>query len=92
VAIAVWATPGASRSEVTGVADGCLRMRLAAPAREGRANVELIRLVAATLGVRRGDVTVVRGETGRRKVVRVRGVDLTHARERLGFERRSVDG
>lgn len=83
--IAVWATPGASRSEVTGVADGCVRMRVAAPAREGRANAELIRLVAEKLGVRRGDVTLARGETGRRKVVRVRGLDLADVRDRLGL-------
>jgi hypothetical protein len=84
VAIAVWATPGASRSEVAGVADGCVRVRLAAPAHEGRANAELGRLLASALGVSRSDVTVARGSTGRRKLVRVRGVDLAAAHEKLG--------
>ena len=83
--IAVWATPGASRSEVVGVADGCLRVRLAAPAREGKANVALAGLLARILGVGRKDVTLVAGASGRRKLVRVRGIDLNAAHRKLGF-------
>jgi uncharacterized protein len=85
VTIAVWATPGASRSEVVGVADGCVRVRLAAPAREGKANRELVRLIADALDVGRRDLTLVAGGSGRRKLVRVRGVDLARAHEKLGF-------
>ena len=83
MAIAVWANPGASRSEVTGVADGYVRVRLAAPAQEGKANAELARLLASLLGVRRRDVTLAAGATGRRKVVRVRGIDPAAAHEKL---------
>lgn len=81
--IAVWATPGATGSAVTGVADGFLRVRVGAPARDGRANTELERFLAATLDVRRTDVTVVRGAGGRRKSVRATGVTLEYVRERL---------
>ena len=83
VSLAVWVTPGAPRSEVTGVADGRLRLRLAAPAQGGKANVELVRLVAKTLGVPRRQVDLATGATGRRKVLRVRGVTLEQARRRL---------
>jgi uncharacterized protein (TIGR00251 family) len=83
--IAVWATPGASRSEVVGVADGCLRVRLAAPAREGKANDALAGLLARVLGVGRRDVTLVAGASGRRKLVRVRGIGLNAAHQKLGF-------
>ncbi len=68
-----------------GVADGCLRVRLAAPAREGKANDALAGLLAGVLGVRRKDVMLVAGAAGRRKLVRVRGIDLTAAHQRLGF-------
>lgn len=68
-----------------GVADGCLRVRLAAPAREGKANDALAGLLAGVLGVRRKDVMLVAGASGRRKLVRVRGIDLTAARQKLGF-------
>lgn len=82
--IAVWATPGASRSEVAGVADGHVRVRLAASAHEGKANTELVRFLAGALGVAAGDVILLRGATGRRKLVRVRGIDLRATHDRLG--------
>jgi uncharacterized protein (TIGR00251 family) len=72
-------TPGAARSEIAGVADGRLRIRLAAPAREGRANEELTRFVAGLLGVSRKDVVVAAGSTGRRKLVRVKGMTVEQA-------------
>jgi len=83
--IRVWATPGASRSEVVGVADGFVRVRLAAPAHEGKANAELVRLLASLLKVPRRDVSLATGATGRRKLMRVRGVDPAAAHEKLGF-------
>jgi uncharacterized protein len=83
VTLAVWVTPGARRSEVAGVADGRLRIRLAAPAREGRANEELVRFVAALFGVGRKDVALNAGSTGRRKLLVVAGVTLEQARRVL---------
>ena len=77
--LAVWVTPGASRSEFTGVADGRLRIRLAAPAREGKANDELVRFLAGVLGVSRRDVTVIAGSAGRRKLVHVADVTMEQA-------------
>jgi uncharacterized protein (TIGR00251 family) len=78
-------TPGARRSEVTGVSDGRLRVRLAARAIEGRANDELIRFLARELDVRRDEVIVVAGARSRRKLLRVLGVTLPEARRRLGL-------
>ena len=83
MSLAVWVTPGAPRSEVAGVADGRLRVRLSAPAHEGKANTELVRLVAETLGVPRRQVAVATGATSRRKLLRVHGVTLDEARRRL---------
>ena len=83
MSLAVWVTPGAPRSGVAGVADGCLRVRVAAPAHEGKANAELVRLVAETLAVPRRQVVLATGVTGRRKLLRVHGVTLEEARRRL---------
>ena len=83
MSVAVWVTPGAPSSEVAGVSDGRLRLRLAAAAHEGKANAELIRLVADLLGVRRRQVDLATGATGRRKLLRIRGVTLEEARRRL---------
>ncbi len=67
------------------MADGRLRVRLAARAIEGRANEELVRLLAKTLGVRRRDVSMAAGARSRRKLLKVTGVTLAEAKHRLGL-------
>lgn len=83
VTFSVWVVPGARRTELDGQRDGYLRVRLASPAREGRANDELLRFLAGRTGVGRADVELVAGQRGRRKVVRLRGVSLSQALARL---------
>jgi uncharacterized protein (TIGR00251 family) len=75
---------GAARSGIVGwEADGTLRLRLAAPAIEGRANRALVELLAEALDVRRSAVSLVRGETARRKLIEIEGLDLDDIRRRL---------
>jgi uncharacterized protein (TIGR00251 family) len=65
--------PRASRTRVVGEHDGRLKVQLAAPPVDGEANDALVEFLAGALGVRKADVTIARGETGRRKTVRVAG-------------------
>lgn len=65
--------PSAGRSQIVGEHDGALKVRVAAPANEGKANAELIRFLARTLGVARGSVELRSGERSRVKTVEVRG-------------------
>jgi len=65
--------PRASRTRVVGEHDGRLKMQLAAPPVDGEANAALVEFLAGALGVRRAEVSVLRGEAGRRKTVRVLG-------------------
>lgn len=74
IEVRVRATPGGRRSEVLGVAEGRLRVRVAAPAVEGKANAELVRFLAALLGVRRQAVRLVSGEHARDKRLHVTGL------------------
>ena len=67
-------SPRASREAIVGVHDGALKVALTAPPVEGAANAALRALLAKRLGVAKGDVRIVRGETGRAKTVAVRGV------------------
>jgi uncharacterized protein (TIGR00251 family) len=75
--------PRASRTRVVGEHDGRLKLQLAAPPVDGEANAALVEFLARTLGVRKGEVTVLRGETGRRKTVRVAGVAAAVVRAAL---------
>lgn len=66
--------PRASRDEVIGWRDGALAVRVTAPPVEGQANRAVAELLAEALGVRRSAVSVVGGERGRDKLVRIEGV------------------
>lgn len=83
VRFAVRVRPRASRTAVEGVHDGALAVRLTAPPVEGAANAALVEAVAAWLGVGRRAVTIVRGDTGRRKIVEVAGVTSADLRLRV---------
>ena len=74
VVIPVQTVPGASRSEIVGMEAGTLKVRVAAPPVRGKANKELVELLAKALGVRRTQVQIVGGLRARRKTVRVHGV------------------
>ena len=66
--------PRASRSEITGVYDGALRIRIAAPPVAGAANSEFVRLLAKRLKVPQNGVQIISGAGSKNKVVRVQGV------------------
>ncbi len=74
--IKVRVQPGASKNEVQGFQDDVLRIRLTAPPVEGKANKALIALLADLLDVKKSDISIVAGQTGRDKLVEV--VDLTN--------------
>ncbi len=84
VRLAVRLTPSASRDAVVGFEGETLRVRVTAPPVEGRANAALVRLLARRLGVPRGAVRVVAGQTSRNKVVAVDGLEAVELRRRLG--------
>lgn len=67
VRLAVHVQPGAKRTEVVGEYDGCLRIRLAAPPVDGKANAALCAFVAKRLGLSLRAVEIVAGHTSRRK-------------------------
>jgi len=71
--------PGAKRSSVAGPHGERLKLRVAAPPSEGRANAAVIAFVAERLGVPRGQVSIVRGEHSRDKVIAVATPDCNPA-------------
>ena len=66
--------PRASRAKIGPRHDGRIKIAVTAPPVDGEANAAVIELVADALGVRKGDVEVIAGESSRRKTLRVTGV------------------
>jgi uncharacterized protein (TIGR00251 family) len=71
IVLTLHVNPGAKRTEVAGMHGDALKIRLAAPPVDGKANAELRRFLAAEFGVPLARVTLVRGEASRRKTVRI---------------------
>ncbi len=88
VEIDVVVQPRASRTGVTGLHDGRLRIAVMSAPVEGEANAALVAYVASALGIARREVTLVSGATGRRKTVRVSGVASGHIE---GWVRASIE-
>ncbi|CAH1386097.1 conserved hypothetical protein [Candidatus Nitrotoga sp. M5] len=63
--------PGAKRTEVIGLHDDALKIRLAVPPVEGRANEALLRFIAGRFNVPRRNVELKQGALSRHKVVLV---------------------
>lgn len=75
--------PRAARDKIVGFEGDALRVRVTAPPVDGRANEALTRLLASRLGVPRGAVRVVAGQTSRQKVISVDGLTSDEVRHRL---------
>lgn len=56
ISIAIKVAPRASRSEVVGMHDGALKIRIAAPPVDGAANAEMIKILAKFFGVAKSDI------------------------------------
>ena len=83
VTLRVRVQPRSSRNALVGEREGALVVRLTAPPVEGRANQALARMLADALGVPPSAVQLVRGDSGRDKVVAIAGIDAATARARL---------
>lgn len=73
IVLAIHAQPGAKRTEVSGLHGDALKVRVAAPALEDRANEALVEFLARRFGVARRDVTLVSGAKSREKRFEIRG-------------------
>jgi uncharacterized protein (TIGR00251 family) len=67
--LAVHVQPGAKRSAVAGLHGDRLKLRIAAPALDGRANDALVAFVAVTLGIAKSRVAVAKGAQSREKLL-----------------------
>jgi uncharacterized protein (TIGR00251 family) len=81
--LAVRAQPGARRSGVHGEQNGALKVAVAAPPSDGRANLALVEELRKALGVKRSQVELIAGHTSRDKRFLIRGLTKEELQARL---------
>jgi uncharacterized protein (TIGR00251 family) len=81
--IAFHCQPGSKKTEVQGEHDGRLKLRLAAPPVEGKANDALIAYLSKIFKINRSQVELLAGDLSRLKRVKVSGVPHTQILETL---------
>jgi hypothetical protein len=77
--------PNAPRDQIVGWLGEALKVKVHAPALEGRANDALLEFLADQFGLPRRAVTLVRGDKSRHKVVRLEGLTLAEVKARLAL-------
>ncbi len=79
IALTIYVQPRASRTRITGLHDGSLRLALTAPPVEGQANRQVISFLAKLFRVPKNAITITGGEQGRTKRLHVAGISLGEA-------------
>lgn len=69
IRLSILVKPNAKQTAITDISDEGVGVQVAAPPSEGEANVELVRFLAKTLGLRKSDVSVDKGQRSRKKTI-----------------------
>lgn len=67
----IYVQPKASKSKIAGTHDGCLKLAVAAPPVDGKANEEIVKFLARLLGLPGRAISIHSGDKSRKKKVRI---------------------
>lgn len=85
VRLEVKVQPRSSRNQVIGEQNGALKIKLTAPPVDGEANAALVEFLAAHLKIPRKDITLIKGDTSRQKIIEISGFSAAQLLSRLGI-------
>ncbi|BCB97210.1 UPF0235 protein [Dissulfurispira thermophila] len=74
IIIQVKVTPRSSKREIAGVEGNIIRIKLTAPPVGGAANEQLIELLSKTLSIKKGNIEIVKGDSSRCKIIKIKGL------------------
>jgi hypothetical protein len=78
--------PGSSRTALSGLLDGMVKVKIAAPPEKGKANQCLIEFLAKKLGVKKKAISITSGQTNPVKQVQVLGISADVLIEKLNLK------
>ncbi|MFV9925144.1 MAG: DUF167 domain-containing protein [Francisella endosymbiont of Hyalomma scupense] len=80
--LAVYIQPNSAKNEVCGVFDGLLKIKIASPAVDGKANKALIEFIAKEFKIKKKLITILKGKTSRKKLLEI---DLLQVSDNLAL-------
>ena len=82
--ILLWikAVPGASRDQIAGVLSDRLKIRVAAPPENGKANKAICALLAKTIGIKVNQIEIHSGQSNPEKIIRITGLNAAEIARR----------
>jgi uncharacterized protein (TIGR00251 family) len=90
VIITVKVVPGSSRTDVCGLFGEMLKIKVSAPPERGKANQCLLRFLAKKLGVKKGAVSLIAGQTSTVKQVQVSGISADTLLRKLNLNKQDT--
>ncbi|MBT3362914.1 MAG: YggU family protein [Chloroflexi bacterium] len=75
IKISVKVSPGARKNSIADYTDDVLRLKIAAPPVDGKANKELIAYLSKVLGISKSSIDIEKGLTSRNKQISIEGID-----------------
>lgn len=74
IIIEVLISPKASKNKIVGLHDNRLKIRIAAPPVDGKANIELVKFLADELGTPTYNIEIETGYSSKRKTIKISGI------------------
>lgn len=81
--------PGSSRTGISGVLNGMLKVKISAPPEKGKANACLIEFLAKELGVKKNAVSIISGQTNPIKQIQILGISADTLLNKLNLSKHS---
>lgn len=78
--------PGSSKTQIMGILDGMLKVKVSAAPEKGKANQCLVSFLAKKLALKKNAIEIISGQTNPIKHIVVRGIDSATLLERTGLE------
>ena len=76
VTINIYVVPRSSKSEVVGIYNDCLKIKLKSPPVDNAANEELVRFLAGKLKIPKSNIDIIKGKHQKQKIVLIVGYNL----------------
>lgn len=72
--IKLFVKPGSSKTEIAGMHDGMVKIRISSPAEKGKANRELVSFLSLKLQIPKKDIKITSGELSNIKTLEIKGI------------------